>query len=172
MFELYLLIFLLIIIVSIMIDTLKLGISPMPTNKDTAIEIVELLKRSDDETIIDLGSGFGNLAIFIASNFPNKKVIAYELSFVPYIISMMLKKILKVDNLKIYRKDFLKEDLSNATLVCYLFPKGMEKLEDKLFDDCINTTIISSTFAFRHIKERKIINVDDIYKTPIYYYQT
>lgn len=172
MFEFYLLIFLLIIVLSIVISSLKIGISPMPSSKKASYEILELVRDSKDDTIIDLGSGFGNLAIYLASNLPHKKVIAYELSLFPWLISLFLKKSLNIKNLQIYKKDFLKEDLKNATLVCYLFPKGMHDLEDKLFDESINTTIISSTFAFRHIKERKIIIADDIYKTPIYVYKT
>jgi len=172
MFELLLLIILLIIILSIVITSLKVGISPMPSNKKVSKEIVNLLEKDSNNTIIELGSGFGNLAIFLASSFPNKQIIAYEISFFPYLISKLLTKVLKIKNLKIYRKNFLKEDIKNATLVCYLFPEGMQKLEDKLFDDSINTQIISSTFAFRHIKERKVIQTQDILKTPIYVYNT
>lgn len=170
MYEFYLLFFLLLIIVFIMIDTLRIGISPMPCSKKASKQIIELLKKSRSDTIIDLGSGFGSLAILIASTFPNKKVIAYELSFFPYLISLLLKKVLNIKNLHIYRKDFLKQDLKNATLVCYLFPKGMQMLEDKLFDEVINTQIISATFAFRHIKQRQIFKVDDLFQSHIYYY--
>lgn len=172
MFELCLLILLLLMILSIVLSTLKIGISPMPSSKKVSLEILELLKNNSKNKVIDLGSGFGGLSIFLASRLPNKQFVAYELSFFPWLISIILKKILNIKNLEIYKKDFLKEDLKNAVLVCYLFPKGMELLEDKLFDDSINTTIISSTFAFRNIKERKVINAKDIYKTPIYYYQT
>ena len=172
MFELYLLIFLLLIILLIVITTLRVGISPMPSSKLVAKEMLELLKNSRDNTIIDLGSGFGGLAIFLASRLPEKKVIGYEISFIPWLISIILKKLLRLKNLEFYRKDFLKQELKNASLVCYLFPKGMEKLEEKLFEDTINTTIISSTFAFRNIKERKIVKASDIYKTPIFLYQT
>ena len=172
MFELYLLIILLFIIITIAISSLKIGISPMPSSKKVAMEILALAKNSAKNEIIDLGSGFGSLAIFLAINIPHKKVLAYEVSFFPYIISKVLKTILRVKNLEIYKKDFLKEDLKNSLLVCYLFPKGMQNLEDKLFDETINTEIISSTFAFRHIKFRKKIEAKDIYRTPIYFYKT
>ena len=172
MFELYLLISLLFIILIIAISSIKIGISPMPSSKKVASEILILAKNSSKDKIIDLGSGFGSLAIFLAVNMPDKKVLAYELSFFPYIISKILKTILRVKNLEVYKKDFLKENLKNSLLVCYLFPKGMEKLEDKLFDETINTEIISSTFAFRHIKYRKKIEAKDIYRTPIYFYKT
>ena len=172
MFELYLLIILLTIVLLIALHSLKIGISPMPSSKKVALEILELSKKSTYNTVIDLGSGFGSLAIFLAINLPEKKVIAYELSFFPYIISKILRFIFKIKNLEIYRKDFLKEDLKDALLICYLFPEGMNKLEDKLFDETINTEIISSTFAFKNIKFRKKIEAKDIYKTPIYFYRT
>lgn len=144
----------------------------MPSSKKVKKEILNQIKNSQNETIIDLGSGFGSLAIFLASNLPNKKVIGYELSFVPWIVSNILKYLLNIKNVYFYKKDYLKEELKDATLVCYLFPKGMEKLEDKIFEDTINTKIISSTFAFRNIKPRRTIKIEDIYKTPIYLYNT
>lgn len=172
MFELYLLIILLTIVLVIAFNSIKIGISPMPSSKKVAIEILKLTKKSSYDTIIDLGSGFGSLAIFLAINQPRKKIIAYEISFFPYLISKILKTIFRVKNLEIRKKDFLKENLKNAVLVCYLFPKGMEKLEDKLFDETINTEIISSTFAFRHIKFREKIEAQDLLRTPIYFYRT
>jgi len=172
MFEFYLLLILLLIISSIVISSLKIGISPMPSSKKAANQILELLKDSKEETIIDLGSGFGNLAIYLASNLPNKKIIAYELSLFPYLISLLLKKILRIPNLYIYKKDFLEENLKDAILVCYLFPQGMQKLEDKIFDETINSKIISSTFSFRNIREKKLYFCEDILKTRIYYYNT
>lgn len=172
MFELYLLIFLLLVIVSIMITTLQVGISPMPSSKKASQAILENIRNSKEDIVIDLGSGFGNLAIFLASNLPNKKVIGYELSFVPWLVSIFLTKLLRIKNLKFYRKNFYKQELKNAALVCYLYPKAMEKLEDKIFDETINTKIVSSTFAFRNIKARDTILLDDFYRTPIYIYET
>ncbi|QKJ22663.1 methyltransferase [Poseidonibacter lekithochrous] len=172
MIEAILLLFLLLNLISIIIYTFKIGISPMPSSFKSRLQILNLLKDSSNNNIIDLGSGFGILSIFLASRLPDKNIIAYELSLVPWAISIILKKVLNIKNLHIYRKNYLKEDLHNSILVCYLFPKGMELLEDKLFDDCINTQIISNTFAFRNIKARDIIYIEDIYKTPIYTYKT
>lgn len=144
----------------------------MPSSTKVNKVILEELKNSDNENIIDLGSGFGSLVIFLASNLPNKTIIGYELSFVPWLISNILKYILNIKNVHFYKKDFLKEELKNASLVCYLFPEGMKKLEVKLFKENINTKIISNTFAFRNIKARRIIEIKDIYKTQIYLYNT
>ncbi|RXK00283.1 hypothetical protein CRU98_03750 [Arcobacter sp. CECT 8986] len=172
MFEYYLLLTLLIIVLFIVISSLKIGISPMPTSKSARKIIVSTLQDSQNSTIIDLGSGFGTLAIFLAVNFPHKKVIGYELSLFAFLISQILKFTLGLKNLHFYKKDFLHQDLKNCDLVCYLFPIGMQKLEDKLFDEEINTTIISNTFAFRNIKAKEIIKDNSILKTPIYIYKT
>lgn len=144
----------------------------MPSSKASHKIILEYVKKTENKTIIDLGSGFGSLAIFLALNLPNRKIIGYELSFFPWLISIFLKKLLRLENLHFYKKDFLKQDLKNATLVCYLYFKGMRKLEDKLFEDSINTTIISSTFSFFNIKYRDRLYTNDLFKTPIYLYMT
>lgn len=172
MFEFYLLAFLLIIVLLIVLSSLKIGISPMPSSKAAQKIILKYAKKSKEETIIDLGSGFGSLAIFLAINLPNKKIIAYELSLIPYLISKFLKSLFKIKNLHIYKKDFLKEDIKNATLVCYLYFKGMKKLEKKLFDENINTTIISNTFSFYNIKAHEITYTKGLLNSPIYIYLT
>lgn len=144
----------------------------MPSVKSVNQEILELTNCAKDDIVIDLGSGFGTLAIFLAINLPEKKIVGYEISFFPYFVSIILKKCFNIRNLDFYKKDFLQQDLKNRVLVCYLFPKAMERLEDKIFDETINTTIVSSTFAFRNIKYRKIRVINGFIKTPVYYYET
>lgn len=173
MFEFYLLTFLLIIVCFIVIASLKIGISPMPSSKASQKIILEYLKQlNNSNTIIDLGSGFGTLSIYLAVNFPNRKIIGYELSFFPWLISIILKKLLRLKNLHFYKKDFLKENIKDATLVCYLYFEGMKRLENKLFEDSINTVIISNTFSFLNIKHKKKVYTNNLYQTPIYLYMT
>ncbi|RXJ88224.1 methyltransferase [Arcobacter sp. CECT 8985] len=172
MFEYILLLILLIFILFIVISSLKVGISPMPTSKPSQKIILEYLQNSSNNTIIDLGSGFGTLAIHLAVNFPNKKIIGYEVSIIPFYISVILKYILRVKNVHFYKKDFLKQNLKDCDLVCYLYPNGMKKLENKLFKETINTTIVSNTFSFRNIKEKEVLNDTSILKNPIFIYKT
>lgn len=171
MFDFILLLVLLILLLNIVFYTLKIGISPMPSSKKVLIKIDENVKLFDFDTIIDLGSGFGTLAIYIAINNPTKKVIGYELSLIPFIISKFLKIILKIKNLEFKKKNFLFENLDNKVLITYLFPKGMEKLENKIKDSKIKSILISSTFKFRNIKEDYCDYCDDIYNTPIFLYK-
>ena len=57
-------------------------------------------------------------------------------------------------------------------IVCYLFPKGMEKLSKKLEKELKpGTLVISHTFALPGWKPFKTLDVDDLYYTKIYFYQ-
>ena len=49
---------------------------------------------------------WGTLVIAIARKYPNKQVIGYELSWLPWLVSVILKYSLRLDNLTIHRKDF------------------------------------------------------------------
>jgi hypothetical protein len=66
----------------------------------------------------------------------------------------------------------LTADLSEAALlVCYLFPKGMIDLQQKLsHGHHPDTLLISSTFALPDREPTQTIRLDDLYNTPIYIY--
>ena len=116
------------------------------------------------------------LVIAVAKKHPNKYVIDYELSWLPrlvsWIVSMLFKYSLGLNDFTLYRKDFKNADLSTAsTLVCYLFPSGMVALEEKLKHDVFkNITIASNTFALPSYKPTRVIKLKDFYQTPIYVY--
>lgn len=137
----------------------------MPSGRKATRAMLSLLKESDPKVIYELGSGWGGLAVQIAKTFPHAKVVAFELSPIPYLWSKIQS--FKMKNLKFYRKDFLKVDLSTAdTMVCYLFPKGMELLEKKLQKQIV----ISNSFALPNRKPTKTLYVNDFSATPIYRY--
>ncbi len=172
MFELLFFIFLLLILLFIVISTLLIGIAPTPSSKKVALKFQTLIATSSYETIIDLGSGFGTLAIFLARKFPDRKIIGYEISFFPWLFSLLLKYVFNLKNLELYQKDFLKLPFENALYICYLFPKGMEKINEKINQEDSHIELISSTFALRNKKVKKEVKVNDIYQTPLLWYRT
>ena len=111
--------------------------------------MIAAVKDSGTGPIVDLGSGWGTLVIAFAGKYPDRQVVGYELSLVPWVFSLIRKKISGLSNLTLYRKDFMDADLSAAAvLTCYLFPGGMVSLKEKLDRDKINEVlIVSSTFA-------------------------
>jgi hypothetical protein len=171
MVEIFFILFLFFILLSVLYYTLKLGISPMFSSFKVSTFIANEFKKSEKIFFVDLGSGWGSLAFIVAVRNPKKKVIGYELSTFPFYFSFLFKYIFGIKNLQFYKKDFLTESFySDYIYFTYLFPKGMESLEQKLQQSKIKPLIISSTFALPKDKffEKKVL--DDMFRTPIYFY--
>ena len=142
----------------------------MPTSNKVRSTLFFHLPEVKGGTIIELGSGWGNLAFPLSKKYPHCKVIGYENSPVPFLFSAILNH---RSNLKIVRGDFFEKSLADANLViCYLFPKGMERLKVKLEKElCSGTKVISHTHPIPDWEPKEIINVDDLQKTTIYLYE-
>ncbi|WP_202904959.1 methyltransferase [Neptunomonas antarctica] len=130
------------------------------------------IDRPANGPLIDLGSGWGTLVIAVARKYPHQQVLGYELSWLPWLVSIIRKYSLRLDNLTLYRKDFKNAELSHASILfCYLFPEGMvtlhEKLDRELFNEIL---IVSNTFALPSCHPTKVIRLKDVYQTPIYVY--
>jgi hypothetical protein len=159
---------------SIVLTSLKVGIGPLPSSGKARKVVLSAADTAGKGPIIDLGSGWGSFVIPLARKYPDRKIIGYELSSVPYYFSLLLKRILGLDNLDLRRKDFLGAKLSSASvLICYLFPGGMVSLEEKLLHELKgHTRIISCLFALPSCTPSRTIRIDDVYKTPVYIYET
>lgn len=157
---------------SIVYSTIRLGIPPMPSSKKAYLAMIQLVEKTGTDTIVDFGSGWGSLVIRLAKKYPQRKVIGYELSLLPWVVSCLIKKTLGLKNLTIRRQDFFKADLSNVSvIICYLFPEAMEKLSNKILKD--NTAvnfIISNNFAFPAVPPSKTIRLNDFYQSNVYLY--
>ncbi|MFT6986806.1 MAG: 16S rRNA A1518/A1519 N6-dimethyltransferase RsmA/KsgA/DIM1 with predicted DNA glycosylase [Psychromonas sp.] len=170
--ELILIALLLLTALSIVWTTLQTGISPMMSSGKACQAMLASIDRTAKGPLIDLGSGWGTLVIALARNHPHQQVIGYELSWFPWLVSIIRKYSLGLDNLTLYRKDFNNAELSNASILfCYLFPGGMAALHQKLQRELLNEIIIvSNTFALPLYQPTKVIRLKDIYRTPIYVY--
>ena len=170
--ELILLVFVLLIALSIVWSTLQTGISPMMSSGKACQAMLASIDRPANGPLIDLGSGWGTLVIAVARKYPHQQVLGYELSWFPWLVSIIRKYSLGLDNLTLYRKDFMNAELSNASILfCYLFPGGMVALHKKLKHELLNEIlIVSNTFALPSCQPTKVTRLKDIYQTPIYVY--
>ena len=157
---------------SIVVSTITLGIAPMPSSNKAYLAMTQLINETGTGTIVDLGSGWGSLVLRIAKINPQRKVIGYEISFLPWLVSITLKKLLGLKNLTLYRQNFFKADLGNASvIVCYLFPEAMIKLSDKLQNENNSIKfIISNNFSLPSLKPYKTVQISDFYRSTIYLY--
>lgn len=174
-FELSLITLILLVGTSIIWSTVVVGIPPMPSSKKARQAVMQLVETAGEETgpIVDLGSGWGSLIIRLALKYPEREIVGYELSIVPWFVAVVVGRLLGLKNLMVYRQNFLTADLSSASvIVCYLFPAVMATLEAKLDEQ--KTTIrylISNNFALPSRKAEKIIRVNDFYQSPVYCYR-
>jgi len=158
--------------VSIVWSTLKTGMSPMMSSGKACKAMLAAIDKPADGPLVDLGSGWGTLVISVARQYPHQQVIGYELSWLPWLVSIIRKKLLGLGNLTLYRKDFRQADLSEVSIIfCYLFSKAMVALEEKLKRELLTETlIVSNTFALPSCQASKTTRLTDLYQTPIYVY--
>ena len=173
MFEIVVIAVISLCCLSILWFTLKTGISPMPSSGKACRSILKASEQASEGTIIDLGSGWGTLSFALARKYPERRVIGYELSWLPWAWSQLCKSIFRLHNLKLYRLNFLTAQLPEASLlICYLHPKVMQALLKRLSSDGqkLNTLLISNTFALPENQPVETLRIDDLYRTPIYIY--
>lgn len=176
-FYFFLILLCLVSFVSIIYWTIKNGISPMPTSPKVKKAFLQIIEKSIPKDlngdIYELGSGFLTLGLPLARIFPNNKIICLETSTIPSIYSRVLNYFLKYKNLDVRNEDFFNVNLNQASLVvCYLYPKAMEKLKAKFENELQDGTyIMSNTFSIPGWTPVKQVIVDDLYKTHIYLYR-
>lgn len=84
-------------------------------------------------TVLDLGSGNGQLAWRIAKAFPEASVVGVELSWAPWAISVLRQRLTGLKNLRFVRADFWTYDISRVdAAITYLTENVIEKVGDKL----------------------------------------
>jgi len=134
-------------------------------------KMFELAKIKPNEKVYDLGCGNGQFLFKAEKDF---KAIAtgYELSPYPFFLAKS-KQIIKGYKSKIYFKNFLNQNLSDADVIfCFLMPGACKKLSLKLDNELTSKTRIVS-YGFGLLNLKNFILVEKCYNknTPIYYYE-
>ena len=84
-------------------------------------------------SVIDLGSGNGQMATKIAKALPKSTVTGIEISIVPWMLSTLRQKIFGPKNLQFRRESFWPYDCSKADAIAiYLNGKVMKQVSEKL----------------------------------------
>jgi len=171
---------------SIVWSTITLGISPMPSSNKARQAMLKMMDEIDLEAgthiktgpIFELGCGWGGLLIPLAKKYPTRDIVGYELSLIPWLVTLLRAKLLSLKNIRLHRRDFLQADLYNSSIVmCYLFPEGMKALECKLEQSEFNMDnknlryLISNNFSLPSHNPIKTIQLNDLYQSPVYLYK-
>lgn len=150
-----------------------LGIGPVPTSKKVKEKLLSTLPPLSSGLIVELGAGWGTLAVALAKKFPEKKVVAYELSPLPYCVLKMRQWGKRHPNLTVLRRDFFKESFQEVSLaVCYLYPAAMERLHVQFSSQLKpGAFVLSHTFALRQKVPILKDYSTDLYATPVFLYR-
>jgi precorrin-6B methylase 2 len=135
---------------TIVIYSLRVGITPMPSSRKARNAILRLLRQDTvPATVYELGAGWGTLAVAIAKSLPGARVVAIELSPIPFLFAKVYAALRDCRNVTLVRKDFLRTDISDAdAVVCYLYRGAMIKLGPKLQSQLRpGARVISNTFS-------------------------
>lgn len=157
----------------VVVYTLLTGAPPAPMSARVRETLLKALPAHLDGMAVELGSGWGNLAIPLARRYPDNAVFGYELSPLPWAVANLWRFFAGVQNLWLYRRDFLSVPLGDASLVvCYLDPGVMRRLAEKFEQELpLDAIVVSSTFALPGWEPQAMVRSDDIYQTPIYVYR-
>lgn len=153
--------------------SIKNGIGPNPSSPKQIKAIMNQIDPQARGLILELGSGWGTLAVALARRFRKCQIIGYESSPVPYLFAKFLYQFYRLPNLQFKRQNFLKMPLDDASvIVCYLYRGGMARLKPK-FDQELKpgTRIISNTFSLPQSTPDTVVQVDDLFQTKIYCYK-
>jgi len=164
---------LLVALLVLLIDTLRTGIAPMPSTARVRARMLGLVPPDVTGTLFELGSGWGTLSRAIADRFPDTRVVACEVSWVPFLWSALRQAVSRRHNLSLQHADLFDAALANASVVfCYLGPAAMERLAEKLRREAApGTLVISNTFGLRGWPHDQVEQIDDLYHMRVYLYR-
>lgn len=124
------------------------GAPPMSSRVDSRVIMGRQLPPDIAGPIYELGAGWGAVTFHLARMFPQCRIVAWEMSPIPWLFCRLRLLVSRRRNVEIHRGDFFKVDLAPAEAVfCYLFPRHMRRLAEK-FDAELRpgTWIVSNTF--------------------------
>jgi len=149
------------------------GISPVSSTLKSSKSIINTVSPEQEGVICELGAGWGRLAFSLARRCPESRVVAYELSPVPWMFLKLRAFVFGPRNLKIKRRNFFKDDLSKASLVvCYLYPGAMTKLSSKLLLELKpGAEVISNTFEIPAWTPVAVKSLEDVMCPQVFYYK-
>ena len=160
-------------LISIVVTSLRVGISPMPSSRKAQKAIISAIPHNTQGLVFDLGSGWGNLVFPLARSFPLATIRGVDLSFVPWAVSRIRASLMGPSNVGIQRGNLQDISLDDAeVVVCYLFPDGMTSLKTKFEEELKpNTLVVSNTFRLAGWEPEEVITLNDIHQTPVYRYR-
>jgi len=116
---------------------------------DTLINEFKEHFNNPDSVFYDLGSGKGDMVIYVASNTPVKKACGIELHKERFDILQEKLNKLSLDNVSFLNEDFLESDISDATIIYIdnlLIP---DDVQTQLWENIPDGALVISTLKLK-----------------------
>ena len=116
---------------------------------DTLINEFKEHFNNPDSVFYDLGSGKGDMVIYIASNTPVKKACGIELHKERFNMAQEKLNKLSLDNVSFLNEDFLESDISDATIIYIdnlLIP---DDVQTQLWENIPDGALVISTLKLK-----------------------
>lgn len=158
---------------SIVVHSLRVGISPMPSSRRAVDAMLELVPAQTTGEVLELGAGWGTVAFAVARHAPGATVVACESSPVPFATMWVRQKVTRGPaNLSLRFGDFSKVPLAKAkVVVCYLWPESMTVLAGRFEAELpVGAIIVSNTFGLRGWVAEREVTLGDVYRSRVYRY--
>lgn len=125
----------------------------VPTRTSEKLRMLRLAGIKPGETVIDLGSGTGQLVIAAVREY-QARGIGYEISLLPYLISQFWHLFHLGKPLSFRYRDFFTVNLSEAdAIICFLTPYAMRRLGPKLKKELKpGSRVVSLAFAIQDLQ--------------------
>ena len=153
--------------------TLRYGDPPTPTSPKVRRALFDQLPNLTAGTVYDLGSGWGNLALALATHYEDRPVVGIEASPIPWLFARGWAKLSGKANIRFELGDFQTRPFGDAALlICYANGKTLTRLRHKIEQELpAGTVVITHTFEVRGWSAKIRVSADDLYRTPIYIYE-
>ncbi|TSC51988.1 MAG: putative methyltransferase [Parcubacteria group bacterium LiPW_39] len=135
----------------------------VPFPKALLSEVAKVLELNENSKLYDLGCGDGRVLIECHKSQPGARYVGIEKDIIPIVCAKIkLSKIKKPHTISILRKNFFKQNISDAThIFVYLSPGMMDALLPKLEKELVpGTRLVTCDFAFSQKEPARIINFD------------
>lgn len=163
----------LVFVVSSLYYCVVTGISPVPSSPTSRRKIQEILAEEGSSHVVDLGGGWGSLVFPISRAMPMARVVAYELSPVPWLVMKLRRNLFRRRNVKVRRRDFRTASLAGAdAVVCYLYSELLDRVRPKLESELDpGTLVISNVFDIPGWEPEAVHKLYDSICPQVYVYR-
>ena len=155
----------------IVVYTLLNGIGPVPTNRRVLSCIDHCLPERVPGDVLELGAGWGGVALHLAKKYPDNRVVAVENCPPVWLFCWLRAKCSRQSNLTVQYGNIYKQNVNNAGLVyCYLYPQAMERMAPILHHIQPGGLIISQAFHLPGWRAHATHQAADLWHSPVYCY--